>query len=194
MNIDIEKAKQETVHTGLMEILCLATMLRDKIHIVKSDELIRYDDEPDTLDVFQTDLNEFKAKVCHMIGIVLFDCIDDFMDPSPESMTIVHPVPNRTPHLKTKSEKENWIKNLNRADSIVSSFLPEWIEYATYHADEYDLAVDAKALIGSIDLLNTDAGKGLIEAIEQMRLFALSAIKDKVKEEAIKWVKLEGEE
>lgn len=185
MNIDIEKAKQETVHHGLMEILCLATILRDKIHIVKSDELVQYDNYPDILDAFQTDLNEFKAKVCNMISTVLFDCIDDFMDPSPESTITVHPVPNGTPSLKTKSEKENYTKNLNRADSIVSSFLPEWIDYAIYQADEYDSAVDAKALIRSIDILNTDAGKGLIEAIEQMRLFALSAIKDKIKKEAI---------
>lgn len=185
MNIDIEKAKQETVHHGLMEILCLATILRDKIHIVKSDELVQYDNYPDILDAFQTDLNEFKAKVGNMISTVLFDCIDDFMDPSPESTITVHPVPNNTPSLKTKSEKENYTKNLNRADSIVSSFLPEWIDYATYQANEYDLVLDARVIIKSFDLLNTDAGKGLIEAIEQMRLFALSAIKDKVKKQAI---------
>lgn len=102
-----------------------------------------------------------------------------------EKPTDTHPVPNNTPSLKTKSEKENYIKNLNRADNIINSFLPEWIDYAIYQADEYDSAVDAKALIQSIDILNTDAGKGLIEAIEQMRLFALSTIKDKVKNQAI---------
>lgn len=191
MNIDIEKAKQETVHHGLMEILFLTTILRDKILIVKSDELIQYDDYPDILDAFQTDLNEFKAKVCHMIGIVLFDCIDDFMNNSAESITAVYPVPNSTPSIKTKTEKENYTKNLNRADSIINSFLPEWIDYAIYQADEYDSAVDAKALIKSIDTLNTDAGKGLIEAIEQMRLFALSAIKDKIKKEAIEVITTE---
>ncbi len=171
-----------------MEILCLATILRDKIHIVKSDELVQYDNYPDILDAFQTDLNEFKAKVGNMISTVLFDCIDDFMDPSPESTITVHPVPNNTPSLKTKSEKENYTKNLNRADSIVSSFLPEWIDYATYQANEYDLVLDARVIIKSFDLLNTDAGKGLIEAIEQMRLFALSAIKDKIEKEAIELI------
>lgn len=191
MNIDIEKAKQETVHHGLMEILFLTTMLRDKILIVKSDELIQYDDYPDILDAFHTDLNEFKAKVCHMIGIVLFDCIDDFMNSSPESITAAHPVPNSTPSIKTKSEKKNYTKNLNRADNIINSFLPEWIDYTTYQADEYDLALDARAIIKSFDLLNTDAGKGLIEAIEQMRLFALSTIKDKVKSQAIEVITTE---
>lgn len=191
MNIDIEKAKQETVHHGLMEILFLTTMLRDKMLIVKSDELIQYDDYPDILDAFQASLTEFKIKVCHLMGFVLFDCIDDFMNSSPESITAAHPVPNSTPSIKTKTEKENYIKNLNRADNIINSFLPEWIDYAIYQADEYDSAVDAKALIRSIDILNTDAGKGLIEVIEQMRLFALSAIKDKIKKEAIEVITTE---
>lgn len=115
---------------------------------------------------------------------VIYQKIGEFLEPISE----VHPVPNSTPSLKTKSEKENYTKNLNRADSIVSSFLPEWIDYATYQADEYDLAVDARAIIKSFDLLNTDAGKGLIEAIEQMRLFALSAIKDKIEKEAIELI------
>lgn len=185
MNIDIENVKQETVHTGLMEILFLTTMLRDKILIVQSDELIQYDDYLNILNAFQASLTEFKTKVCHLMGFVLFDCIDDFMSRSPESIATIHPVPNSTPSLKTKSEKENYTKNLNRGDSIISSFLPEWIKYAIYQADEYDLAVDAKALIQSIDILNTDAGKGLIESIEQMRIFALSTIKDKVKKQAI---------
>lgn len=185
MNIDIEKAKQETVHSGLMEILFLTTMLRDKILIVQSDELIQYEDYPNILDVFQTSLTEFKIKVCNLMGFVLFDCIDDFMSHSRESITTVHPVPDGAPSIKTKTERENYIKNLNRADNIINSFLPEWIDYAIYQANEYDLAVDAKALIKSIDILNTDHGKALIEAIEQMRLFALSTIKDKVKKQAI---------
>lgn len=193
MNIDIEKAKQETVHHGLMEILFLTTMLRDKILIVQSDELIQYDDYPDILDAFQASLTEFKTKVCHLMSFVLFDCIDDFMSNSPESIIAVPPIPNSIPSIKTKTEKENYIKNLNRADNIINSFLPEWIDYATYQADEYDSAVDAKTLIRSIDMLNSDAGKGLIEAIEQMRLFALSAIKDKIKKEAIKLITTETE-
>jgi len=81
MKIYIEKTKQEAVHSELMEVMCIATALRDKIHLVKDSEELKYDDWPDILDAMQTELNEFKAKISEMIGNLMITAVDKIMDP-----------------------------------------------------------------------------------------------------------------
>ncbi|WP_080903361.1 hypothetical protein [Parabacteroides sp. Marseille-P3160] len=86
----------------------------------------------------------------------------------------------------TKTGRERLIRMINSADSIVQSFLPYWIDYASYQIEEYGVDMDAKSLLSSLDVLGCRYGRRLIDAIEEMNISALSHIKKTVVEAADK--------
>lgn len=75
----LKEAISQTLNPQLMEILYLSTILRDKIHLARTDpdENLNFYDWYDEFNEMQTDLNEFRSKVGNMLSHLLICDFDN---------------------------------------------------------------------------------------------------------------------